>query len=321
MAVTGRAPVNWPDERYVRLYTRDTPDWLALSFEAQALFALLIRKVDRSGVLELGKHGKRAVAVAIGHASQWERLEPALDELFSDGCVFTRGDTLIVRNFIEAQEARQSDRMRQALSRARRRDQAGTGPDVTKRDVESQNVTASHTESHAVTSGHTESHDVTPCLAVLSQPKASRVPAKARGPSADACEVAAYLLGAIRSHKPDARDSSALWAKDIDKAIRIDGRTPARLRAAIDFAHRNGTEMFWRANLLSGAALREQCERLEIQAASRVAAPVRPGAPTTMSVTAPVRPYRPPVVAEPVAPDAVRDMAKALLANMRGSGE
>lgn len=167
--------MNWSDERYVRLYTRDTPDWLALSFDAQALFALLMRKVDRAGVLELGKHGKRAVAIAIGHASAWERLAPALEELLTDGCVSVHGDKLLVRNFIEAQEARQSDRKRQAESRSRRREQlAGQRllvPDVTNRDVESQNVTESHDGSHDVTTGHSESQPVTPYRAVPSVPE------------------------------------------------------------------------------------------------------------------------------------------------------
>lgn len=89
------------------------------------------------------------------------------------------------------------------------------------------------------------------------------------GPSAEAVEVAAYLLAAIRSHKPDVKDGSEVWAKDIDKAIRLDARTPERLRAVIDFAHRSTSDFFWRGNLLSGAKLREHFDRLEIQAAKR----------------------------------------------------
>jgi hypothetical protein len=61
--------MDWENERYVRVYTRDTIDWVALGWEAQSLFLLLIRKVDRSGVLEIGKHGARGVAGLIGALS------------------------------------------------------------------------------------------------------------------------------------------------------------------------------------------------------------------------------------------------------------
>lgn len=155
--------MRWEDERYVRVYTRDTPDWLALSFEAQALFLMLLRKVDRAGILPLGKQGRRGVAVSIGHPGKWKRLEPALDELLTDGCIRIEGDTLIAPNFIEAQETPQSDAQRQRESRARARELAGKGP-------MSQNVTECHTPSRGVTSGHAASQDVTPSLAVPNLP-------------------------------------------------------------------------------------------------------------------------------------------------------
>ena len=153
--------MRWEDERYVRIYTRDTADWLALSFDAQALFALLMRKLDRAGLLPLGKHGKRAVAAVIGHVHLWPRLEPALEELLADGCVRIEGDVLVVPNFIAAQEASMSDKQRKAEQRARDRDKAGR-----PRDVPSRNVTESHAGSREVTPGHTESQEVTPCRTV-----------------------------------------------------------------------------------------------------------------------------------------------------------
>jgi len=116
--------MRWEDERYVRLYTRDTLDWLSLSFEAQGLLALLLRKVDRAGLLELGKHGKRGVAAAVGHAHRWPAIEPALDELLTDGCIEIRDSVLVFRNFIEAQEAQASDKARKQAQRERDRDKA-----------------------------------------------------------------------------------------------------------------------------------------------------------------------------------------------------
>lgn len=160
--------MNWSDERYVKLYTRDTADWLALSFDAQALLTLLIRKFDRAGVLELGRHGARAVAIAIGHPQHWQRLQPALDELLADGCMFISedGTKLVLKNYIEAQEAIASDKARQRESRERRR--SGV----------SRNVTESHAASRGVTSRHS-----VPCRAdpSFSDTREKAPDARARG--------------------------------------------------------------------------------------------------------------------------------------------
>lgn len=47
------------------------------------------------------------------------------------------------------------------------------------------------------------------------------------------------------------------WTVAIDRALRIDGRTPDELRAVIDYAHR-GRDEFWRGNLQSGTKLRKK---------------------------------------------------------------
>jgi hypothetical protein len=144
--------MRWEDERYVKVYTRDTPEWCTLSFGARGLFCLILRAVDRAGVLDLGKLGTKGVAVAV--RGSWTEVEPLLGELVADGCVTIRDDKLIVPNFIEAQETRQSDAARQRASR----EKARAVLNVTKRDaIESQNVTESHQLSPAVTSCHSES--------------------------------------------------------------------------------------------------------------------------------------------------------------------
>ena len=175
--------MNWSDERYVRVYTRDTTDWLALSWQAQGLFCLLLRKVDRAGLLDLGRRGKAGLASHVGGTSAWHALEPALEELLADGCVEISGTSLLVRNFIEAQEAKQSDKVRQAESRSRRREQVRGGPgvEVTNRDDPSQNVTESHERSHAVTGRHAPSHLVTPSCAVPSRAVSTTAPTASAG--------------------------------------------------------------------------------------------------------------------------------------------
>lgn len=115
--------MNFEDERYVRLYIRDTINWLSLSFEAQGLLSCILRKMSRAGIIELGSHGKRGVAVIIGHPHRWETLRPALEELLTDGVLTIRKNCLIAPKFQQAQEATQSDAARQRARRERIRDE------------------------------------------------------------------------------------------------------------------------------------------------------------------------------------------------------
>jgi hypothetical protein len=125
--------MDWSNERFIKVYTRDTADWMTLSFDAQALFMLILRKFDRGGRLDLGRNGAKAIAVAIGHGSLWTRLEPALNELLADGCIQITSDnkTLLARNFVEAQEARKSNAQRQRDFKEDRRSRLA---DDTKKD-------------------------------------------------------------------------------------------------------------------------------------------------------------------------------------------
>lgn len=56
--------MDFADERYVRLYVRDTPTWKTWRWEAKALASLLLRKLDRSGRLEWPPRIEPARAVA-----------------------------------------------------------------------------------------------------------------------------------------------------------------------------------------------------------------------------------------------------------------
>jgi hypothetical protein len=180
--------MRWEDERYIRLYTRDTVDWQALSMEAQFLLMALLRKVDRAGILPLGKHGKRGVAIAVGHVHRWVGcLDVALDELLADGCVALNEDELVFPSFITAQEAKQSDKVRQQRAREAARDKAAGGvtsePEtVTPRDDVSQNVTERHAPSREVTPGHAESLLAVPILALPSLKESVGLPPSAPPP-------------------------------------------------------------------------------------------------------------------------------------------
>lgn len=186
--------MDWQNERYIRLYTRDTVEWEMLPWQSRALWPLLLRKVDRIGYLPLGRHGFRGLAALVKLPP--EVVEPGLEGLLEDGCVVkledkAGGEILFVPNFVPAQEAPQSDRARKAKQRELERaralamsrgvpaaDESGqpvtngddAGPPVTSRDESSRVVTSSHEAGRKVTNGHTPSQVVTPSLTVLNNP-------------------------------------------------------------------------------------------------------------------------------------------------------
>lgn len=157
--------MDWSDEQWVKLYRRDTADWLLLSWRARGLFYSLLRIVTRAGVLDLGKTGKRAVAVLLGAGSDWKEIVDALDELVADGSVQINGATLVIPNFVEAQEAVKSDKARAKAARERRRDEAIAATEqsdsVTKRDASitdrDDTVTGNESASRGVTGRHAAS--------------------------------------------------------------------------------------------------------------------------------------------------------------------
>lgn len=182
--------MDWSNERYVRVYTRDTVDWELLPWEARSLFLLVLRKVDRAGVIELGRHGGKGLAVAVGMPPKV--VETALAALLEDGCVELHGSTLVVPNFVEAQEATRTDAQRARDSREARRDRARgrtAKPDgaVTVRDdhvtVRDATVTSGHEASQTVTRRHS-----TPSRAVPIQAEPSESRARARAVDVDARE-------------------------------------------------------------------------------------------------------------------------------------
>jgi len=148
--------MNWSDERYVRLYVRDTTDWLVMPWQSRALLPLLLRKADRCGAVPFGRHGAAGLAVLVGLPP--EVVQVGLAGLLDDGCITSGDGHLVFRNYLEAQESARSDKLRARESRERR-------AEILSRNVtkESQTVTAS---SQIVTESHDVSQLVTPCHAV-----------------------------------------------------------------------------------------------------------------------------------------------------------
>lgn len=160
--------MDWGNERFVRSYTRDTEDDLLLSYEAFALWCVLLRKLDRAGVLE-AKRGAKSVALVV----RWpiEVVERVLPEILADGRLVEHDLGYAAPNFLEAQETPQSDKQRAKESRARRADRSRR---ITPSHAESRAVTnrdgADTNRDSSVTPCHAPSRAVTPCHSEPSEP-------------------------------------------------------------------------------------------------------------------------------------------------------
>ena len=153
--------MNFEDERYVRVYTRDTTAWLMMPWQSRAILPLIFRKLDRAGLMELGEDGVEGLAVTI--SMPLEVVEAGLPELLRRGTLaLHEGGLLGSPNFVAAQETSQSEKARAQAYRERTRDlkraeMAGItvrDASVTVRDDAQRNVTD---PSHVVTPRHTSS--------------------------------------------------------------------------------------------------------------------------------------------------------------------
>jgi hypothetical protein len=146
----------------VRVYTRDTVTWSLLNWEARALLLFLIRKADRSGVIDTNGHGKRGIAVLV--LMPYEVVSVAVDALISESILEVHPNGFVLPKFIEAQESPASDAQRQREARERRR-VTHRDDTVTKRD---EPITK---RDDTVTNGHGVSRNVTPILTKPNQTK------------------------------------------------------------------------------------------------------------------------------------------------------
>ena len=148
--------MDWSNEEYVRLYTRETAADLELSWEALALWRALLVKFDRAGVISI-KNGWASVARLV--RMPFDIVQQTGPELIRDGRVRMIDGALHAPNFTEAQTASKSDKVRQRESRERRRERASAAVQVQDSTV------PGHAVSQAVTPGHDRSQNVTLCSA------------------------------------------------------------------------------------------------------------------------------------------------------------
>jgi hypothetical protein len=245
--------MRWEDERYVRVYTRDTAEWLALGWEGQALLVLLLRKADRAGIIHTGKAGVRGVAALSG--MPLDVAQRALALLLDDGCLKAMEGGYVFPNFLAAQEARSSDAQRKREQRARDRDKAVAGGATGSRaglDVEAAmsraQGQASATESRPDVTpyGHTASRivtdvtdSVTPSRAVPCRTEPSRAVPSTTSASAVASPGSQGTLVQV-AEKPKAPrkqpegEHHALWRALEAEYLRVMGHPYASGNAGAD---------------------------------------------------------------------------------------
>lgn len=75
--------------------------------------------------------------------------------------------------------------------------------------------------------------------------------------------LAELLLNLILARKPNFKKPNLQsWAKDIDRMLRLDKRTPDRVETVIRWTQQ---DPFWQANVLSASTLREKFDQLELK--------------------------------------------------------
>ena len=79
----------------------------------------------------------------------------------------------------------------------------------------------------------------------------------------EAGEVANYLFTKIKTHNPKNKSNPDSWISDIEKTLRVDGRSKKDLIEIIDWIYSG--DMFWVPNILSGDKLRKKYDQLYMQ--------------------------------------------------------
>ena len=220
--------MDWANERWVRVFTRDTVSWKLCDWRAHTTLLHLFRKVDRAGVLDVGDDGIAGLAAVL--ELPIEVVEPGIAQLIKTGngrlpTVVFSGASYVIPNFIEAQETPQSDPQRTRESRARRRDVAS----LVSRNVSE--VTRNVSEpSRGVTSGHAVSRTDTPDQTNQTKPDQPRV---VSGEPDHATLLAQTAVSEInRLAKRQYRPESEAIAK-LCRALSKAKRTPEQVIAVI----------------------------------------------------------------------------------------
>lgn len=131
--------IDYPNERYVRLYTGDYADQAAWCWQARALMPWLSAVADGAGIIATTK-GPRGIAASTRLPT--EVVGPGLAELLADGWIveLTSPPGYLIPTHVEAETAAMSNSQRQARFRDHKRSEAAFA-EVTRRNAALRDVT------------------------------------------------------------------------------------------------------------------------------------------------------------------------------------
>src|SRR5678815_4690387 len=127
--------MNFEDEEYVRVYSKKTITFKRLGWEGRTVLWHLMLEADRAGCILLGE-GDEVEAVTVLIDLPEDVVRTGLLRLSSQGVTSRHGPNMVINRFVEAQEARRSDRLRALEYRDRQKAKT-----VTERDGASRNET------------------------------------------------------------------------------------------------------------------------------------------------------------------------------------
>lgn len=165
--------MDFANERYVRLYVRDTMTWKRLGWDGQTMLMHLLRKVDRSGVIDIGDAEPWESGVMLCGAPE-DQSRRGVTRMLELGVIVHDVDRLVFPRFIEGNETPQSDAQRVREHREREK---------LKRAALKRNVTVVGNETlqidNALKRVDTPSNSV-PCRTGPSEEEELRTPPTAR---------------------------------------------------------------------------------------------------------------------------------------------
>lgn len=143
--------MDYSNESWIKVYTRDTASWRATSLAARGLALELSRNMGRfSNEISLGARGLRAVGALVG--APWPELEPLLKELIDDGRLVydEERQVLVDPEHLARQQSATSPAQRKRDERERAAKGVAKGPLVTAGHAPSRRVTPSHDQREEI---------------------------------------------------------------------------------------------------------------------------------------------------------------------------
>jgi hypothetical protein len=150
--------MKYDDEPWMKTFTRDTPSWVAMSWQARGLALEIARKLPKhTGEISVGRRGLEAIAILL-HA-KWSEIEPYVLELITEGRLEYDPVRQVIRDPQHVE--RQNSATSQAERQRRHRESQSRMQVAEARDSSSREVVARDSSSLDVTAGHELSRDVT----------------------------------------------------------------------------------------------------------------------------------------------------------------